>query len=106
MAYSFGIVLNETLEVLLCVFLGLEDDDVTFWQEVPQQKGVETGEHCHSVMSLEVTSPVKHVLSGKDDPGEDQQQQTERYRFGLVVIFGEVFPHVRENKAKQAQTYK
>ncbi len=44
LANCFGIILNETLEVLLGVFVGLKNDDVAFWEEIKQQKGVETGE--------------------------------------------------------------
>ena len=106
LANCFGIILNDTLEVLLRVFMGLKYDDVTFWEEVPQQKGVETGEYCQSVKSLDVLSTVKHGCSGKDDPGEDQQEQAEGYCFGLIVIFWEIFSHVGENEAKAAQGHK
>lgn len=30
---------------------------------------------------------VKYVHCGKDDPGEDQSEQSEGYCFGLIVIF-------------------
>ncbi len=46
-----------------CVFVWLKNDDVTFWQEIKQQKGVETGEHCKSIKSLDVLATVKHVYS-------------------------------------------
>ena len=95
--------MNEILEVLLCVFVGLKNDDVTFWEEVKQQKGVETGEYCQSIKSLVVLTTVKYMYSGKDDPGEDQQEQAEGYCFGLIVIFWEIFSHVGENEAKRAQ---
>ena len=103
MADCFGIILNETFEVLLRVFVRLKNDDVTFWEEIPQQKGIETGENCQSVKSLDVLATVQNVYSGKHDPGEDQQEQAEGYCFGLIVIFWEVFSHVGENKAKGAQ---
>ncbi len=102
----FGVILNETLKVLLCVFIRLKNDDVTFWQEIKQQKGVETGEHCQSIKSLDVLATVKHIYSSKDDPGEDQQEQAEGYGLSLIVIFWEIFPHVGENEAEEAQTYK
>ena len=38
LAHCFGIILNDTLEVLLCVFVELKYDDVTFWEKIPQQK--------------------------------------------------------------------
>jgi len=87
----------------MCVSVGLKNHDVAFWKEVPQEKGVETGEYGQSVQYWDVLSMIKHICSGKGDPCEDQQEQTEGYCFGLIVIFREVFPHVGENKAKEAQ---
>ena len=60
LANCFGITLNETLKVLLCVSVGLKNDDVTFWEEIPQQKGVETGKYFQSIRSLNVLSTVKY----------------------------------------------
>lgn len=68
----FGIVLNETLEILLCVFIGLKKDDVTFWKEVPDQEIVQTQENSDSIQSLDVLSTVKHIYSYEDGPGEGQ----------------------------------
>ena len=106
LAHCFSIILNDTLEVLLGVFVRLKNDDVTFWEEIPQQKGVETGEYCQSVKSFNVLATIKYTHSGKDDPGEDQQKQAEGYCFGLIVIFWEIFSHVGENEAKAAQGQK
>lgn len=45
----FGIVLNNTLKVMLCVFAGMKYINVTFWKEIPQQKRIKTGEYCQCV---------------------------------------------------------
>lgn len=102
-AHGFGVILNETLEVLLRIFVRLENDDVTFRQEVPHEEPVEAAEHRQSVERLDVLAVVKYVFCGKDDPGENKQQQAEGDGFGLVVVFGKIFPHVGEDEAKGAQ---
>lgn len=69
---SFGIVLNETLEVLLSVLLWLKNNNIAFWEEIPKQKSVETGQYRKCIKRLDVLSTVQHQQTGKDDPGEDQ----------------------------------
>ena len=103
LANGFGVVLNQALEVLLRVPVRLKDDDVTFWEEIPQEKAVDAGEHGQGVQGVDVFALVKRGRGGKDDPGEDQQEQAEGYGFGLVVILREVFPHVGESEAQHAQ---
>lgn len=46
---SFGIVLNKTLEVLLSVLLWLKNNNIAFWEEVPKQKSIETGEYREGI---------------------------------------------------------
>lgn len=91
------------MEVLLCVFVRLKNHNVTFGKEIPQQKAVETGEHCQALQRLNVLPMIKDSPSGKDDPGEHQQEETKGYCFGFIIIFWEVFSHIRENKAKSTQ---
>lgn len=74
---SLGIVLNETLEVLLSVLLWLENNNIAFWEEIPKEKSIETGEHRKSIKCLDVLPTVQDQQSGKKDPGENQQKQTE-----------------------------
>lgn len=69
---SFGIVLNETLEVLLSVLLWLKNNNIAFWEEIPKQKSVETGQYRKCIKGLDVLSTVQHQQTGKEGPGEDQ----------------------------------
>ena len=82
--------------------MGLKNDDVTFWEEIPQQEAVEATQYCQCIKNLNVFATIKHIHGGKYDPGEDQQEQAEGYCFGFIVIFGEVFTHVGENETKGA----
>lgn len=76
---SLGIALNETLEVLLSVLLGLKNNNIAFWEEIPKEKSVETGEHRKSIKCLDLLSMVQDQQSGKKDPGENQKEQAEGY---------------------------
>lgn len=69
---SFGIVLNETLEVLLSVLLWLKNNNIAFWEEIPKQKSVETGQYRECIKRLDVLSTIEHEQCGENDPGEDQ----------------------------------
>lgn len=97
------VVHSQTLKVLLCVFLRLENNNVAFREKVPNKKRVEAEENGQSMKYLDVLSPVKYVDSDKDDPGQIEQKQTKSYGFGLIVILWELFSHVGEDKAEQAQ---
>lgn len=59
--------------------MGLKNYHVTLWQEIPPQERVKTREHCQSVEGVDVLPTVEREHCGKDDPGEDQQEQAEGY---------------------------
>ena len=46
---------------------------------------------------------VDGVLCEEEDPGEDEQQQAEGDGLGLVVVLGQVFPHVGQSETEDYQ---
>ena len=98
-----GVIVDKFLEVVRRVILGLEQDDVALWQEVAHQDGVQAEEHGQGVEGLDVLAVVDAVLCEEEDPGEDEQQQAERDGLGLVVVLGQVFPHVGQSETEDDQ---
>ena len=103
MADLFGIILYKFLEVVRRVILGLEEDDVALGQEVTDQDGVEAEEHGQDVERLDVLALVDAVLCEEEGPGEDEQQQAEGDGLGLVVVLGQVLPHVGQRETEDHQ---
>lgn len=101
--FAHSVHLNTVLKMGRCVHLWLQDNNINFGQEVAPKEGQDT-EQCgkHLCCNGEGASAIE-VYGEEADPGDHVHHETEGDALGLVVVGWQVFAHITENEAEDAE---
>lgn len=86
-----------------CVHFRLQDNDINFGQEVAPEEGQDAEEYGKHVCSYGEGAPADEVESEEAHPGDHVHHEAEGDTLGLVVVGWQVFAHVAEREAEDAE---
>lgn len=95
--------MNTILEMSSGVHVGFQYDDVNFGHEVPPKEGQDTDQCGTNISSHGERASANEVDREEANPGDHVHHQTEGDTLGLVVVGRQVFAHVAEKEANDAQ---
>lgn len=85
------------------VHVGFQYNNVNFGQEVPPKEGQDADQRGANISSHGEGASADEVDGEEANPGDHVHHQTEGDTLGLVVVGRQVFAHVAENEASDAQ---
>lgn len=103
LVFVHGVHLNAVLKVCCCVHLWPHDNNVCFGEEVSSQEGQDTEECGKHLRGHGEGLSVDQVEGEEAYPGDHVHQQAEGDTLGLIVVGGQVLPHVTEREAEDAE---
>lgn len=86
-----------------CVHLGLQHNNVNFGQEVAPKEGQDTDQCGANISSHGEGAPADEVDREEANPGDHVHHEAEGDALGLIVVGRQVFAHVAEKEAEDAQ---
>lgn len=102
-ANSLSIRLNFGLKVPLGVLAWSKKNDVGSWDEEADDNGVRTRQLGHCVEKLHILPPEHNVGREISAPAQVKQNQAKCDGLCFIVVFREIFSHVREAETDNAE---
>lgn len=101
--FRHGVHLDTVLEMCSRVHLWLQDNNINFGQEISSKESQNTKECRKHVCSHGERASADEVEGEEADPGHHVHHEAKGHALGLVVVGRQVFAHVTEGEAKDAE---
>lgn len=101
--FAHGIHLNAVLEMCSGVHLRPQDNNINLGQEVAPEEGQDAEEYGKNMCGHDERASADEVDSEEAHPGDHVHHEAEGDTLGLVVVGWQVFAHVAEREAENAE---